>query len=258
MLDIGFIRGRVVNSLLRFDRFLGARFFGIHIRIHYTWIIAIALTALAVVTQFPTEYYHLWLRILFGVSAGIIFFIAILLRELVLSFISTEKGVVVRQVTLFAFGGLSEVDKETTTSAVELLLAVSGMLYNLVIAVAFLVAYVALAQSSQPAVDVLLKWLAFIFFMLALLHILPGYPLDTGRILRAIIWKSANNYERATRITSWVGVGIGLLLGIGGLLLLILTQEQFAGVFLLAVGLILQSASRYGWRRVGKASQSPD
>ena len=224
-------------------------------RVHYTWIMAIILITLAVVTQFSTESYSLWLRVIFGIAASIVFFITILLRELVVNLIAVAKGTVVRSLTLFTFGGLSEVDKETTMPGTELLLATVGMLYNLVIAGGFFVAYLLLAQSGQAVIDVLLQWSAFICFMLALFHILPGFPLDGGKVLRAILWKSMDDYERATRTASWTGWGIGLVLTIGGILLLIFTQEQFAGVFLVSVGLILQNAATNSRRRVRRVSQ---
>jgi len=237
------------------------RFFGIHIRIHYTWIVAIPLITLAVVTQFSTEYGTLPLRIAFGVSASILFFFAILLRELVLNLIAVSKGATVRSVTLFAFGGLSQVDKDSTMPAKELLLAVAGMLYNLIIAGAFFVAYAVLAQHHQLVVDVLLQWLAFICLMLALFHLLPGFPLDGGKILRALLWQLWDNYDRATRIAGWVGWIIGMLLTIAGILLLFLAQERFTGVFLISVGLILQNASTHSRRQIREISpdnEQPD
>lgn len=232
------------------------RFFGIHIRIHYTWIIAIPLITLAIVTQFSTEYGTLLLRIVFGVSASILFFFAILLREFVLSLIAVTKGTVVRSLTLFAFGGLSQVDKETTMPAKELLLAAAGMLYNLIIAGVFFAIYSVLAQRGELVVDVLLQWLAFICLMLALFHLLPGFPLDGGKILRAILWRLWEDYDRATRIASWAGWGIGMLLTIAGISLLFLTHERFTGAFVVSVGLMLQNASTHSRRQVREVSSN--
>ena len=232
------------------------RFFDIRMRIHYTWILVIPLFTAAVVTQFSTESYSLWLRILFGVSASVLFFLAILLRELVLNLIAVAKGTVVKRFTLFAFGGLSEVDKETTMPATELLLATVGMLYNLVIAGVFFAAYLVFLQTGQVVVDVLLQWLAFICLMLALFHILPCFPLDGGKILRVFLWKSVGDYDRATRIAGWTGWGIGLLLAIGGILFLVLTPERFMGAFLVSLGLILQNAATHSRRQVRRVPQT--
>jgi len=204
--------------------------------------VAIILITAAVVTQFSTAY-PLWQRIMLGIADSLLFFIAITIRELVLSFTATSKGVPVKSVTLFIFGGVSQIDKEATSPALEVLLAVVGMLFNLILAGIFYVVYLILAQTGNIIIDVLVQWLAFIYFMLALFHFIPGFPLDGGRILRALLWKATGNYERVTRITSWTGWGIGLLFTIGGLLLLITTQQWFVGIVLAFPGLVLQNAA---------------
>lgn len=228
------------------------RFFRIRMRIHYTWILAIILITLAVSTQFSTEHYSLSSRIMFGGAASVLFFFAILIREFLLSLIAINKGIAVESVTIFAFGGLMQVDQETTTPAHELLLAVAGMLCNLIIAGILFIAYTVLKQTGQMVTDVLLQWLAFLCFMLTLFHIIPGFPLDGGRILRAILWKILHDSRRATLAASWTGWGIGLILTVGGILLLILTLERFTGVFLIAIGLILQNAATHGRRQANR------
>jgi Zn-dependent protease len=108
------------------------RFLRNPIRIHYTWILAFILISWAVSTQFSTETAIL-LRIAYGVAASVLFFLAVLAREFLLLLIALYKGVVVENLTLFAFGGLRQVDRETTTPSHELLLAVAGILGNFLI-----------------------------------------------------------------------------------------------------------------------------
>ena len=103
------------------------RFLGVRVGLHYTWFVAIILITAAVVTQFSTDY-PLWQRIILGIVASLLFFIAITIREFVLSFTATSKGITVKRVTLFFFGGLSQIAKEATLPALELLLALVGML----------------------------------------------------------------------------------------------------------------------------------
>ncbi len=88
--------------------------------------------------------------------------------------------------------------------------------------------------------------------MLALFHFFPGLPLDGGRVLRAILWKATANYEQVTRILSWTGWGIGLLFIIGGVLILITTQQWFIGIFLAFPGLVLQNAATHSRRQLGQ------
>lgn len=227
------------------------RMFGVKVRLHYTWWVAVILLTAAVVTQFSTVY-PLWQRIMLGIAASMLFFLAITIREFVLCFIATRKGIQVESVTLFAFGGVSQIAEEVPLPGLELLLAVAGLLSNLIIAGIFYVAYFGLAQTGNIIVDVLVQWLAFIFFMLALFHFIPAFPLDGGRVLRALLWKITDNYERVTRITSWIGWGIGVAFTIGGIVVLVTTmrttQQFFAGILLGFPGLVLQNAATHSRR----------
>jgi Zn-dependent protease len=225
--------------------------FGVRVRLHYTWIIAVILITAAVVTQFSTAY-PLWQRILLGIIASLLFFLAITIREFVLSFIATRKGLQVKSVTLFVFGGLSQIAKGVPLPGLELLLAVAGMLSNLIIAGIFFVVYFGLAYTGNIIIDVLIQWLAFIFFMLAVFHFFPGFPLAGGRVLRVLLWKTTDNYERGTRIASWVGWGIGVIFTIGGIVVMVTTQQWFVGLLLAFPGLVLQNAATHSRRQAAQ------
>jgi len=186
-----------------------------------------------------------------GTAASLLFFMTIIIREFILSLLATSKGITVKSVTIFVFGGVSEIDKEATQPSLELLLAAAGMLLNLIIAILFYGLYFLLLQSGSIVVDVLVQWLAFIYFMLALFHLVPGFPLDGGRLLRALLWMVTGNYGRVTRIASWTGWGVGLLLIIGGILVLINTQQWFVGILLAFSGLVLQNAATQSRRQTG-------
>lgn len=233
-----------------------SRFFGFRVRLHYTWLVAFVLITAAVVTQFSTDY-PLWQRIILGVIASLFFFVAIIIREFALSFIATHKGITVKRITLFVFGGVREVAKESTLPSLELLLAVAGMLSNLIIAGIFYGAYFGLVYIGNIIIDVLIQWLAFIYFMLALFHFIPGFPLDGGRVLRALLWKATGNYERTIRIASWIGWGIGVIFTIGGIIVVVFTQQWFVGIILAFPGLVLQNAATHSRRQAGRQSHKP-
>ena len=222
------------------------------VRIHYTWILAFVLISWAVSTQFSTET-PILLRITYGVAASVLFFLSILLRELVLLTIASYKGLLVERITLFAFGGLRQVNRETTTPSHELLLAVAGILCNLMITGIFYLAYVLISGTDETVIDVLLKWSAFLYFTLSLFHFIPAFPLDGGRILYVILWKALNNSRRTVRIASWIGWIIGLLIALGGIPFLVLTVEKFTGVFLIGIGLIIQNAATHSLRQPDQA-----
>jgi Zn-dependent protease len=230
------------------------RFLRTHIRFHYTWMLAIILVAWAVSTQFSTVF-PIVSRIGFGVIAGLLFLSAIFLREIVLLLLAVNKGVMVENVTIFAFGGLIKVDWETTTPSHELLLAVAGTLSNIVITLIFYLANTFVNDQTHVVVDVILKWLAFLFFTLSLFHLLPAFPLEGGRFLHAALWNYIHNMEKATRIASWIGWTFGLLVAAGGILFLIFTLERFTGVFFFVIGLILQNAATHSRRQINTANK---
>jgi Zn-dependent protease len=130
---------------------------------------------------------------------------------------------------------------------------VAGMLCNLIIAGVFFFAHVLLGTTDRIVIDVILKWLAFLCFTLSLFHIIPGFPLEGGRILHVILWKALDNTQKASRIASWVGWIFGLIITIGGIPILILTVERFTGIFLIGTGLILQNAATHSLRQPDQA-----
>jgi Zn-dependent protease len=218
------------------------RIFGLRLRFHRSWYLAFVLIIAIMVTQFP-EAYLLWQRIVVGIAAGFLFFVAVSVREIVLSFLALSRGIPAKRVTLFPFGGASQVAKEDTLPVLELLLAAAGLLCNLIIAGIFYGVHSILVNTGSVLIDGLVLWLAFLYFMLALFHFIPVFPLDGGRLLRTLLWKVTGDYERATRIASWAGQGIGLLFIAGGILLLILSHQWFNGLVLVFIGWVLQIAA---------------
>jgi Zn-dependent protease len=241
---IGYRAGGKMRTLTNLGKLRRVRY-----RIHYTWLFAVVLVPAAVITQFePT--YPLWQRAVLGIFASLMLFVAVAVRESVLGFITVRKGITIESVVLFVFGGMAQVDSETSSPSLELLLAAVGQLFNIIIAGIFSVIYLVLKGSGNVMIEVLMQWMAFIWFMLVLLHFIPGFPLDGGRALRVLFWKLTDNYVKATRITSWLGWGFGLVMTAGGISLLVLTPELFAGIFLVVFGLLLQNAATIGRRRV--------
>jgi CBS domain-containing protein len=224
------------------------RILGVRLRLHPTWAIAILLIIAMVVTQFP-EAYPFWQRIALGVAASLLFLAAIGIREIILNFLALHRGIPVKKVTLFAFGGVSQITKEGTLPVLELLLAVVGLLTNLIIAGIFYAVHAVLVNTANVMIAGLILWLAYLYFMLALFHFIPGFPLDVGRLLRLLLWKVTGDYDRATGIASWAGQGFGLLFIVVGILLLVLTRQWFNGLVLIFVGWILYLAAAQSRRQ---------
>lgn len=224
------------------------RILGIRLRLHPTWAIAILLVIAMVVTQFP-EVYPFWQRMVLGIAASLLFLAAVGIREIILNFLALYRGIPVKKVTLFAFGGVSQITKEGTLPVLELLLAVAGLLTNLIIAGIFYAIHAVLVNTTYIMIDGLILWLAFMYFMLALFHCIPAFPLDVGRLLRLLLWKLTGDYDRATSIASWAGQGFGLLLIACGILLLVLVRQWFNGLVLIFVGWILYLAATQSRRQ---------
>jgi len=218
------------------------RMLGVRLRLHPTWAVAFILIVAMVVTQFP-EAYPFWQRVVLGIAAGLLFFIAVGFREVVLNFLAIHRGIPLQRVTLFAIGGLPQIPKGDTHPLLELLLVTSGLLLNLVIIGILYAVHLALASASSVLFDGIIIWTIYLYFLLTLLHFIPVFPLDGGRLLRTLLWKITGNYDRATNITSWAGQGLGLLLTAGGILLIVLLQEWFNGLIMAFVGWVLYLAA---------------
>jgi len=232
---------------MRVIPYLG-RILRLRLRIHRSWSLAVILITATVVTQFPVAY-PFWQRIVLGIAASFLFFIAVSIRETVLSSLAISRGIPVKRVSLFIFGGVFQVAKEDTHPVLELLLAATGLLTNLIIAGVFYGVHSVLVNTGSVLIDGLVLWLAFLYFMLALFHFVPVFPLDGGRLLRLLLWKVTGDYDRATRIASWAGEGMGLLFIAGGILVLILSRQWFNGLVLILIGWVLQIAAIHSRRQ---------
>jgi len=119
----------------------------------------------------------------------------------------------------------------------------AGLLINLVIAGILYAIHSALVNTTHVIINGIILWTAYLYFLLALFHFIPVFPLDGGRLLRTLLWKLTGDYDRSTNIASWAGQGFGLLLIAGGILLLVLSRQWFNGLILIFVGWVLYLAA---------------
>jgi len=233
------------------------RIFGVSVRLHYTWVLAFVLITAIMATQFP-EALPLWQRVVLGFITSLLFLVAVSIRSFIISLVAINRGIPVKRITLFVFGGGTEISKEATRPLLDLLIAVTGLLATLVICGIFYGIYAVLFTTGSMVAYVVFQWISYIFFMLFLFHLIPGFPLDGGIILRALLWKVSGDYDRSTRITSLIGWTIGLLSIAGGILLLIIEQQWLNGLTLMGVGWVLQSAAAQSRRRaIQRAALQP-
>jgi len=225
------------------------KIFGIPLRLHYTWFIIFTLVTISLVLYFPGDY-PIVERIAFGILTSILFFACIIIHELAHSILAIRNGIPVKEITLFIFGGISHITKEATRPNTELLIAIVGPLASLAMSGIFYGLFILLAQAQQTLMAHLMQWLAIINVILALFNLIPGLPLDGGRVFRAIIWRKTGNYLRATHIATRVGQGIAYAFMVGGLAIIFVTHLWFNGLWLIFIGWFLHDAARASYQQV--------
>lgn len=222
--------------------------FGVPVRMHYTWFIALVLISLGVAIYFRGTY-PLWKGILLGAGVGVLFFASMFAREFAHSYAAINRGVSVKSITLYVFGGVPRITDADTRLAPELIMAAVGPLSSFIIAGVFYSVHLALAFWGNFMYADLVRWLFFFNIMMALFNLIPGFPLDGGRFLRAILWKATGDYSRATRIATLTGRGIGYLLIIGGAVEVVIAGQWFTGLALVAGGWFLENAAAASYRQ---------
>jgi len=182
------------------------RIFGIPIGLDYSWFVVFALlTWMLASSYYPAEFKD-WPEHLYwfmGAVTAIMLFVSVLLHELGHSVVALRYKIPVRSITLFLFGGVAQIGAESPSAIAEFLIAIAGPLVSLSLAIFFYVAQ-SFVVGMEPLFG-LAKYLAYINLALVLFNLIPGYPLDGGRVFRAIIWSITGNMRRATIIAAKVG-----------------------------------------------------
>jgi Zn-dependent protease len=216
---------------------------GIPITLHASWLLVFGLVTWSLAAAyFPIEYPG-WTRAAYWLAAAltsIAFFASILVHELGHSLVALRNGIPIRGITLFVFGGVAQISREPASPGVELRIALAGPFTSLGLgglfgSIAFLARDAVLV--AAPAI-----WLARINFMVALFNLVPGFPLDGGRLLRAVIWRWTGSFYRATRTASVAGRLVALaLMGFG--VITVLGGDVLGGMWIVFIGWFLDSAA---------------
>jgi Zn-dependent protease/CBS domain-containing protein len=197
------------------------RIAGIDIEVNVSWlVILVLLTFSLAVSWFPATVPRQSTLIywVLGFIAALLLFVSVLLHELAHSLVARARGVPVKRITLFIFGGVSDLEQEPQTPGVEFQIAIVGPLTSLAIGAVTLVAG-NLIGSNAPLVAAVLGYLGVTNLLLGVFNLIPGFPLDGGRVLRAIIWRVTGSLRRATRAATLVGQVIAYLFIVAGVFL---------------------------------------
>jgi Zn-dependent protease/CBS domain-containing protein len=224
------------------------RLLGIPLRIHLSWLLIFGLVTWslaagyfpAVVPDMPAWSY--WAK---AIVAAAMLFGSVILHELGHSLMARRHGVAIAGITLFVFGGVSEMKEEPRTPGQELQIAIVGPAISVLLGVAFaLLGGLLGAGGELTSTGAVVGYLAWINFLLAAFNMLPAFPLDGGRVLRAILWRWQGDMARATRTAA--GTGRVLAFAMMGFGLFQVFSGRFGGLWLLLVGWFIMQAGSAG------------
>jgi len=243
------------------------RIFGIEIRLDPSVLIVFFLVVYSLGAGLFPRWHPTWGAALSwgtAFAAGVVFFASLLAHELSHSVVAKLRGIDVPRITLFVFGGVSELQREPDTPATEFLIAIVGPAMSALLGVVFTWIGASLAGEAfttqvfkDPAATMahlgtaatLFLWLGPINLMLAFFNLVPGFPLDGGRVLRAILWGISGDLQRATlwasnmgRLFAWTLMGVGVFQALGGALV--------QGIWLLLIGWFLNNAARSSYAQL--------
>jgi Zn-dependent protease/predicted transcriptional regulator len=227
---------------------------GIEVIIDYSWFVVFFLVVYTMAESYfpqvhksytPTQY---WIM---GTIAAVLLFLSILLHELAHSFVAIKYGIKVTSIRLLIFGGLAQVASEPKNGRQEFLIALAGPATSMLLGILMLVVYTYfyITNIANPAAAI--AWiLAWGNIILAIFNMIPGFPLDGGRILRAFLWDRWDDMARATKVVSKLGNAFALFLIIFGILQFLVTQSLISGLWLIFIGLFMKQSATGSYQAV--------
>jgi len=224
---------------------------GIQIEVNASWFVIFALVTYTLASGYFPVYYPNFDSTTRWVSSSIIallFFFSVLLHELSHSLVSLKLGMPVKSITLFIFGGIAQIEKEPDEPMKELKMAIAGPAMSIFLFGLFFLLSIIFKNFGAPeAAVVSLDYLSTINLSLAIFNLVPAFPLDGGRVLRAIVWRFTGNLQKATRIASAMGSIFGYFLIAFGVLLL-LSNYIINGIWLVFIGWFINQMSKESYQ----------
>ena len=218
---------------------------GIDIYAHLSWFIVLVLLTWSLASGWFVQLFPGWSIPTYWITAfisALLLFVCVLLHELAHSLVAQVHGLTVKNITLFIFGGVATIKEEMKRPGIEFQIAVVGPITSLFLAaIAFLLAWP--FRGSNSPTEAVLDYLAASNFLLGVFNLIPGFPLDGGRVLRSIAWKITGNIQKSTRIASYAGQAMAfvfILLGIAAFF----TGNFFNGLWSIFIGWFLLNAAQ--------------
>ena len=247
------------------------KIFGININIDWSWLLIFALVSWSLASSFSLAHpgWTIFMQWGLALSAALLFFASILAHELAHSVMARAMGVPVRNITLFLFGGISNIQKEPKSPSAELAITIVGPLTSLILGGIFLALGVGTAAINNVAlmdtisalsqigpVGTIFVWLGSVNILIALFNLIPGFPLDGGRIVRSALWAATDDLKKSTRWASWMGQAVAwilILFGISmmfGIYIPILGTGFLNGMWIVFIGWFLQNAAVQSYHKI--------
>jgi Zn-dependent protease/CBS domain-containing protein len=225
---------------------------GIRINLDFSWFIIFGLVLFALSAGYLPRAYPgqeaqvYWVA---GLVATLLFFVSVMLHELAHSLVAIRHGIAIPEITLFIFGGVSRLSEEPQDPKTEFKVAVVGPLTSFALAAGFGALRLALKVLEPSLIVVVIGYLAWINLALGIFNLIPGFPLDGGRILRAFLWWKTNSLTRATKVAADFGKGFALAIMIlGGLQ--IFAGALINGLWFIFIGMFLRGMSSQGYEEL--------
>ncbi len=224
---------------------------GIRISVDYSWFIVFALFAWSLAYgYFPSRHPGLGTTayLMMGVAASLLLFACVLAHELSHSYTSNKLGIEIKEITLFIFGGVARLTKEPEDAATEMKIALAGPVASAALALVFWGVSRFTEGLIFPPGQAIIEYLAMINLALLIFNMIPGFPLDGGRVLRAIWWGRTGDIKKATWAASSIGKGFAVVLILMGVFYMFM--GNFAGLWYVLIGVFLRQSAASGYRDV--------
>ncbi len=232
------------------SQFVLARFSGIPVVADYRWVLVLLFTSVAIAIGLNNRVNSPAVSIVFGVVTSLIFFFSIFLHEFGHALAAKWQRLRVVAIVLHPFGGMTQFTAEPETPQAEFRIAIAGPLVSFALAVIFALIGAGAYSIAADILAVICFTLAAGNLLLAIFNLLPGYPLDGGRVLRAYLWRNGKDLDEATRLSGQFGKIIAFLLMFVGALIVLLQADLFSGLWAFLVGLFLHDAAKTAMRQV--------
>jgi Zn-dependent protease/CBS domain-containing protein len=226
------------------------RIFGVDVGVHWSWIFIFLIVTWSFATGVFEEFYPGWTDTQKWIGGGIVsivFFLSVLAHELSHAIVSNRTGLPVKSITLFVFGGVANLSRDPEIARQEFKIAIVGPLTSLAVGAIFAIAWAATYNVNEGIAGIFAN-LALINASLAVFNMLPGFPLDGGRVFRSLVWLRNKNRLKATKVAATAGEWIAYaIMGIGAIELI---MGYFSGLWLLFIGFFLRNVASASYEQM--------